>query len=56
MALGNSQMILAERRTLREGDVEISERAFNLIIGAMLLWTLLSFDLGQLTHRDLLNK
>ena len=25
-------------------------------IGAMLLWTLLSFDLGQLTHRDLLNK
>ena len=25
-------------------------------IGAMLLWTLLSFDLGQLTPRDLLNK
>ena len=38
MALGNSQMILAERRFLREGDVEISERAFNLIIGGMLLW------------------
>lgn len=38
MALGNSQMILSERRYLREGDVEISERAFNLIIGGMLLW------------------
>ncbi len=38
MALGNSQMILAERQYLREGEVEISERAFNLIIGAMLLW------------------
>ncbi len=38
MALGNSQMILAERKFLREGDVEISERAFNLIIGGMLLW------------------
>ena len=38
MALGNSKAIFAERRTLREGDVEISERAFNLIIGAMLLW------------------
>ena len=46
MALGNSQMILAERRTLREGDVEISERAFNLIIGAMLLW---GFALNYLT-------
>ena len=38
MALGNSKAIFAERRALREGDVEISERAFNLIIGAMLLW------------------
>ncbi len=38
MALGNTQMILAERRQLREGDVEISERAFNLVIGGMLLY------------------
>lgn len=38
MALGNTQAVLAERRTLRDGEVEISERAFNLIIGAMLLW------------------
>lgn len=38
MALGNTQQILAERSHLRDGDVEISERAFNLIIGAMLLW------------------
>ena len=38
MALGNSQALFAERQYLREGEVEISERAFNLIIGAMLLW------------------
>ena len=46
MALGNSQMVLAERKTLREGDVEISERAFNLIIGGMLLY---GFVLNYLT-------
>ncbi len=38
MALGNTNMILAERQTLRDGDVEISERAYNLVIGGMLLW------------------
>jgi len=38
MALGNSKAILAQRKYLREGEEEISERAFNLIIGAMLLW------------------
>lgn len=38
MALGNSEMILAQRKNLREGEVEISERAFNLLIGGMLLW------------------
>ncbi len=38
MALGNSQSILEKRQALNEGDVEISERAFNLIIGGMLLW------------------
>lgn len=38
MALGNSKNMLSERRFLREGEVEISERAFNLIIGGMLLW------------------
>ena len=38
MALGNTGAILEERKYLREGDVEISERAFNLIIGGMLLW------------------
>ncbi|MBQ8111120.1 MAG: US12 family protein [Clostridia bacterium] len=38
MALGNSKAILTERQFLREGEVEISERAFNLIIGAMLMW------------------
>ena len=46
MALGNTQMILDERKMLREGDVEISERAFNLIIGGMLLW---GFGLNFLT-------
>ncbi len=38
MALGNSKAILDQRQNLREGEVEISERAFNLIIGGMLLW------------------
>ena len=46
MALGNTQMILNERRMLRDGDVEISERAFNLLIGGVLLW---GFGLNYLT-------
>ena len=46
MALGNSKAILEKRQFLREGEVEISERAFNLIIGGMLLW---GFFLNYLT-------
>ena len=46
MALGNTKTILAERGTLREGEVEISERAYNLIIGGMLMW---GFFLNYLT-------
>ena len=46
MALGNTEMILSERRALREGEVEISERAFNLLIGGVLLW---GFGLNYLT-------
>ena len=46
MALGNTKTILAERGTLREGEVEISERAYNLIIGGMLMW---GFLLNYLT-------
>ena len=46
MALGNTQAILKDRMTIREGEVEISERAFNLIIGGMLLW---GFLLNYLT-------
>ena len=38
MALGNSEKIYAERSVLREGETELSERTFNLIIGGMLLW------------------
>ena len=37
MALGNTQSILEEHKYLHEGEVEISERAFNLIIGGMLM-------------------
>ena len=37
MALGNTEAIL-KRKYVQEGEVEISERAFNLIIGGMLLW------------------
>ena len=38
MALGNSKVILEKSAYLQEGEKEISERAFNLIIGGMLLW------------------
>lgn len=38
MALGNTEAILERSKTVREGETEISERAFNLIIGGMLLW------------------
>lgn len=38
MALGNTQRILEERQYVGVGETEISERAFNLIIGGMLLW------------------
>ena len=34
---GSGKMI-AERQVLRTGEVEISDRAFNLIIGGVLLW------------------
>lgn len=36
--LRNSSELLAERQYLRSGETEISERAFNLIIGGVLLW------------------
>lgn len=38
MSIGNSQQALESRRHLNPGDVEISERAFNLIIGGVLAW------------------
>ncbi|MBR4234743.1 MAG: US12 family protein [Clostridia bacterium] len=38
MTIGNTRQALAERRVLREGDVEISRRAYNMIIAGMLLW------------------
>ena len=37
-ALSNSSQLLEERQYLRDGETEISERAFNLIIGGVLLW------------------
>ena len=46
MALGNTQMILATRQELRPGDRALSERAYNLVIGGMLLW---GFALNYLT-------
>lgn len=36
--IGNTSKLLEERKYLREGEVELSERSFNLIIGAVLLW------------------
>ena len=46
MALGNTKVILEKSAYLHEGETEISERAFNLIIGGMLLW---GFFLNYLT-------
>ena len=46
MALGNTKVILEKSAYLHEGETEISERAFNLIIGGMLLW---GFLLNYLT-------
>ena len=41
MRFGNNSESLARRRILQDGQVEISERAFNCIFGGMLLWGLL---------------
>ncbi len=38
MSFGNTAESLAERRYLRRGETEISERTFNLIIGLVLTW------------------
>ena len=38
MAIGNSAKIYERKQYLREGETEISERSFNLIIGGVLLW------------------
>lgn len=38
MSFGNNQQALEQRRYLKHGDIEISERAFNLIIGGVLAW------------------
>jgi len=46
MALGNTQAILKQSKYVAEGEEQISERAFNMIIGAMLLW---GFLLNYLT-------
>lgn len=46
MALGNTKVILEKSAYSHEGETEISERAFNLIIGGMLMW---GFLLNYLT-------
>ena len=46
MALGNTKVILEKSAYLPEGEAQISERAFNLIIGGMLMW---GFLLNYLT-------
>lgn len=38
MSIGNTPEALAQRRYLKQGETEISERAFNLIIGLILAW------------------
>ncbi len=46
MALGNTKTILEERNFVPEGETELSERSFNLVIGGMLMW---GFLLNYLT-------
>ena len=46
MALGNTKTIFEERNFVPEGETELSERAFNLVIGGMLMW---GFLLNYLT-------
>lgn len=46
MALGNTKVILEKSAYVPEGEAQISERAFNLIIGGMLMW---GFLLNYLT-------
>ena len=38
MAFGNTNQSLEARRVLPEGATELSERAFNMVIGGVLLW------------------
>lgn len=38
MTFGNTKEVLDAKRVLLEGQTEISERAYNLIIGAVLMW------------------
>lgn len=46
MNIGNTQKSLEERRVLHDGETEVSERAFNGIMGGLLLW---GFLLNYLT-------
>lgn len=38
MALGNMSTMLEERQFAKQGEQVLSERAFNLVIGGMLIW------------------
>ena len=54
MTFGNTNEALEARRLLRDGDTEISERAFNLVIGGMLLWGfLLNYLMVALFERQI---
>ena len=56
MTIGNTREALAERSFLREDDIEISERAYNAIIGGVLLWGfLLNYLIVKLWGPGILN-
>lgn len=56
MSIGNTREALAERSVLRENDIEISERAYNALIGGVLLWGfILNYLIVKLWSGSVLN-
>lgn len=54
--IGNSKKFIEERQYLQEGDTELSERSFNLVIGGVLLWGfLLNYLMVSLFSRQIMD-
>ena len=56
MTIGNTKEALAKRTTMREGDIALSVRGYNLLIGGLLLWGfLMNFLTVQLLGDKVMN-